>query len=96
MRIGQADTINLLYKSYNDTINVLKDSLTNKVKYTNVLVTEVKYKEDSIKNYQWKLNNYPNNEGLTDEVKKVKQVSALTIFFMFMLSMAIIIDTQNK
>ena len=48
MRIGQADTINLLYKSYNDTINVLKDSLTNKVKYTNVLVTEVKYKEDSI------------------------------------------------
>lgn len=96
MRIGQADTINMLYKSYNDTISVLKDSLTTKAKNNVVLLTQVRYKEDTIKNYKWKLENYPKNEAVIAEMQKLRQVSGFTVFLMFMISMAIIVDTQNK
>lgn len=95
MRIGQADTINLLYKSYNDTISILKDSLKTKTKHNNVLVTEVRYKEDSIKNYKWKIDNYPKNDDIVEEVKKIRQVTGFTVFLMFMLSMAIIAGNQK-
>ena len=44
MKVSQADTINLLFNSYNNTINTLKDSLTiKKQKYE-----AIHYKEDSI------------------------------------------------
>jgi hypothetical protein len=48
MKVSQADTLNLLFNSYNNTINTLKDSLTiKKEKYDSIYKT-IHYKEDSI------------------------------------------------
>ena len=48
MRISQADSINLLYKSYNDTINVLKQSaIKDKLTFYDTLVKKVYLQADS-------------------------------------------------
>ena len=48
MHISQADSINLLYKSYNDTINVLKQSaIKDKLKFYDTLVKKVYVQADS-------------------------------------------------
>ena len=48
MKVSQADTINLLFKSYNNTINTLKDSFTIKNQKYDSIYQAVHYKEDSI------------------------------------------------
>jgi hypothetical protein len=48
MRVSQADTINLLYKSYNDTINALKQSaIKDKITFYDTLVKKVYLQADS-------------------------------------------------
>jgi hypothetical protein len=48
MKVSQADTINLLFNSYNNTINTLKDSLTIKKQKYDSIYKAIHYKEDSI------------------------------------------------
>ena len=48
MKVSQADTINLLFKSYSNTINTLKDSLTIKNEKYDSIYKAIHYKEDSI------------------------------------------------
>ena len=48
MKVSQADTINLLFNSYNDTINTLKNSLTIKNEKYDSIYKAIHYKEDSI------------------------------------------------
>lgn len=54
MTIGQADTINQLYKSYNDSILLLKGDLTTKkLKYDSIF-NKVLVDKDSVYEWKWK------------------------------------------
>ena len=48
MKVSQADTINILFNSYNNTISTLKDSLTIKKQKYDSIYKAIHYKEDSI------------------------------------------------
>ena len=48
MKVSQADTINMLYKSYNDTITNLKNSITEKKYIYDSLNQEIYRKKDTI------------------------------------------------
>lgn len=48
MKISQADTINMLYKSYNDTITNLKNSITEKRHLYDSINKEILRKKDTI------------------------------------------------
>lgn len=48
MKVSQADTINMLYKSYNDTITSLKNSITEKKYIYDSLNQEIYRKKDTI------------------------------------------------
>ena len=48
LSITQADTINKLYKSYNDSIGLLNNTLTIKNKKYDSIFKAIHYKEDSI------------------------------------------------
>jgi len=70
MTIGQADTINKLYKSYNDTIIAYKDSLSLK---NNLYVTtnsKLRSKEDSVNIYRFHIQNIKSNTGIDPEFKE--------------------------
>ena len=54
MKVSQADTINLLYKAYNDTIADLKNSITQKRIQYDSINQEVRLKQDSFYNWKWK------------------------------------------
>jgi len=54
MKVSQADTINMLYKSYNDTIAKLKNSITQKRYIYDSLSKEIYNKQDSFYNWKWK------------------------------------------
>ena len=54
MRISQADTINLLYKSYNDTIKNLKNSITQKKLEYDSIIKETSIAKDSLFDWKWK------------------------------------------
>jgi hypothetical protein len=54
MKVTQADTINLLYKSYNDTITELKNSITQKRQQYDSINKEIRIKQDSFYNWKWK------------------------------------------
>ncbi len=70
MTIGQADTINKLYKSYNDTIIAYKDSLSLK---NNLYVTtnsKLRNKEDSVNIYRYYIQNIKSSSGIDSEFKE--------------------------
>lgn len=48
MKVSQADTINLLYKSYNDTITNLKNLITEKKRLYDSINKEIIRKKDTI------------------------------------------------
>jgi hypothetical protein len=54
MKVSQADTINLLFNSYNNTINTLKDSLTIKKEKYDSLYQTIYQTKDSFYNWKWK------------------------------------------
>ena len=54
LKVSQADTINLLYKSYNDTIANLKKSITEKKYLYDSISKEIYKKQDSFYNWKWK------------------------------------------
>jgi hypothetical protein len=70
MTIGQADTINKLYKSYNDTIIAYKDSLSFK---NNLYVTtnsKLRSKEDSVNIYRYHIQNIKSSSTIDPEFKR--------------------------
>ena len=54
MKVSQADTINLLFNSYNNTISTLKDSLTIKKEKYDSLYQTIYQTKDSFYNWKWK------------------------------------------
>jgi hypothetical protein len=54
MTVPQADTINLLYKNYNDTITNLKNSITQKRLQYDSINQEIRIRQDSLFNWKWK------------------------------------------
>jgi hypothetical protein len=48
MKVSQADTINMLYKSFNDTIANLKNSITEKKHLYDSINKEILRKKDTI------------------------------------------------
>ena len=79
MTIGQADTINLLYKSYNDSIGQLKDYITIKKKFYDSLLIVRTIEKDSF--YSWK-HKYSTNktiyEGYEENQRKIDKVHSLS------------------
>jgi hypothetical protein len=74
MKVSQADTINLLFNSYNTTINTLKDSLTIKKEKYDSLYQTIYQTKDSFYNWKWKYeanrNSYIAREAEKDKDKK--------------------------
>lgn len=96
MTIGQADTINKLYKSYNDTIIAYKDSLLLK---NNLYVTtnsKLRSKEDSVNIYRYYIQNIKSTSGLDEDFKrKWEKEQGLNRFWIFVLFMALaLVKTQ--
>ena len=54
MKVSQADTINMLYKSFNDTIVNLKNSITEKKFLYDSIYKEILRKKDTIFYWQGK------------------------------------------
>jgi hypothetical protein len=54
MTVSQADTINMLYKTYNDTISYLKKSINKKLFQYDSIDKEIRIKQDSLYNWKWK------------------------------------------
>jgi hypothetical protein len=69
MKVSQADTINLLYKNYNDTIIDLKNSITQKKIQYDSINQEIRIRQDSLFNWKWKYE--ANRAAYTREEKSV-------------------------
>lgn len=83
MTIGQADTINQLYKSYNDTISVLKSALTIKnVKYDSLFSFNT-FQKDTIDFYKWRYqanrDAYTNRQKDYWKTEKIHEVSKIIL-----------------
>lgn len=74
MKVSQADTINLLFNSYNNTISTLKDSLTIKKQKYDSLYQTIYQTKDSFYNWKWKYeanrNSYIAREAEKEKDKK--------------------------
>lgn len=95
MTIGQADTINKLYKSYNDSIVAYKDSLSLKNNLYATTANKLRSKEDSVNIYKFHIQN--TKPGTIDEEFKEKwqKTQELNRFWIFVLFMVLaLIKTQ--
>ena len=100
MTIGQADTINQLYKSYNDTISVLKSALTIKnIKYDSLFSYNT-FQKDSVNLYKWKYQ--ANRDAYTERQKdywkteKIHEASKLILVGIIILQFTTISQLHNK
>jgi hypothetical protein len=83
--IGQADTINKLYKSYNDSIN----NLQSKIKKNDSLLSVRTIEKDSFYNWKYK---YSINKSLYEDweenqrkIDKIHAASKLMLIFIIIL-----------
>ena len=91
MKVSQADTINLLFNSYNNTISTLKDSLTIKKEKYDSLYQTIYQTKDSFYNWKWKYeanrNTYYARETEVQKDKKYdfaqKVILIAILFFQF-------------
>lgn len=88
MTVGQADTINLLYKSYNDTIIAYKGSLSLKNNQYASAVSKLRNKEDSVNLYRFHIQNIKSGSTIDEEFKekwqRTQEINRLWIFVLFM------------
>ena len=83
MTIGQADTINKLYRSYNDTINGLNTTIIkNKSLFYDTIIKKVTYKEDSTDYYKGQF--YAAQVAIHEIGYDNKRLEIRTAFFLFM------------
>ncbi len=87
MTVGQADTINLLYKSYNDTIFAYKDSLSFKNNQYASAVSKLRNKEDSVNIYRFHIQNIKPgavDEEFKESIKRTQEINRMWVFLLFM------------
>ena len=100
MKVSQADTINLLYNSYNNTINTLKDSLTIKKEKYDSLYQTIYQTKDSFYNWKWKYeaNRESYNSRQKDywKTEKIHEASKLILIGIIILQFTTIGQLQDK
>jgi hypothetical protein len=87
MTIGQADTINKLYKSYNDTIIAYKDSLSLKNNLYATANNKLRNKEDSVNIYRFYIKNIKPatiDEDFKEKLQRTQEINRMWIFLLFM------------
>jgi hypothetical protein len=100
MKVSQADTINLLYKNYNDTITDLKNSITQKRFQYDSINQEIRIKQDSLFNWKWKYE--ANKKAYTErqndywQTEKIHEVSKIIFVAIILLQFHTISSLQNK
>jgi len=100
MKVSQADTINLLYKNYNDTISDLKNSITQKRFQYDSINQEIRIKQDSFYNWKWKYE--ANRKTYTDrqtdywKTEKIHEASKIILVGIILLQFQTISHLQNK
>ena len=86
MTIGQADTINKLYKSYNDTIIAYKDSLKSKTikddSILNVYINKASTLQDYKYRYEANLETYRTREKELDKMDKYHAWQKVILIFL--------------
>jgi hypothetical protein len=100
MKVSQADTINLLYNSYNDTINNLKNSINLKRLQYDSINKEIYLKQDSFYNWKWKYeaNRESYNSRQKDywKTEKIHEASKLILIGIIILQLNTIGSLQNQ
>jgi hypothetical protein len=100
MKVSQADTINLLYKTYNDTIADLKNSITQKRFQYDSINQEIRIKQDSLFNWKWKYeaNRKAYTERQSDywQTEKIHEASKIILVAIILLQFHTISSLQNK
>jgi hypothetical protein len=86
MTIGQADTINNLYKSYNDTIIAYKDSLKSKTIKDDSILNVYINKASKLENYKYRyeanLEVYQTREREIDKMDKYHAWQKIILIFL--------------
>jgi len=100
MKVSQADTINLLYNAYNDTINNLKNSINLKRLQYDSINKEIYLKQDSFYNWKWKYeaNKESYNSRQKDywKTEKIHEASKLILIGIIILQFTTIGQLQDK
>jgi hypothetical protein len=95
MKVAQADTINMLYKSYNDTISNLKNSITEKKYLYDSLNKEIHRKKDTI--FYWEGKYQASRELYFPKQRNIDKEEAFQLFQKILLIGVIILQfTQLK
>jgi hypothetical protein len=86
MTIGQADTINKLYKSYNDTIIAYRDSLKSKTIKDDSILNVYINKANKLENYKFRyeanLEVYQTRERELDKMDKYHAWQKIILIFL--------------
>ena len=100
MTVSQADTINMLYKTYNDTISYLKNSINKKLFKYDSIYKEIRIKQDSLYNWKWKYeaNRESYNSRQKDywKTEKIHETSKLILVGIIILQFTTIGQLQDK
>jgi len=100
LKVSQADTINLLYKSYNDTIINLKNSITLKRLQYDSINQEIINKQDSFYNWKWKYesnkNTYYDRQKDYWKTEKIHEASKLILIGIILLQFNTIGNLNNQ
>ena len=100
MTVGQADTINLLYRLYNDSITELKNSITTKRLQYDSINKEICISKDSFYNWKWKYEanrkSYFDREKDYYKTEKIHEASKIVLVGILLLQFATISQLQHK
>lgn len=100
MKVSQADTINLLYKTYNDTISDLKNSITQKRFQYDSISQEIRIRQDSLFNWKWKYeaNRESYNSRQKDywKTEKIHEATKIVLVGIILLQFQTISYLHNK
>jgi hypothetical protein len=100
MKVSQADTINLLYNSYNDTISNLKNSINLKRLQYDSINKEIYLKQDSFYNWKWKYEanrkTYEDRQKDYWKTEKIHETSKLILVGIIILQLTTIGQLQEK
>lgn len=100
MTVGQADTINMLYRLYNDSITELKNSITIKRLQYDSINKEIRTSKDSLYNWKWKYQ--ANRETYFDRQKdywkteKIHEAAKILLVGVILLQFNTISQLQHK
>ena len=100
MKVSQADTINMLYMSYNDTITNLKNSITQKRLEYDSINQKIRTQQDSVINWKWKYEanreSYINRQKDYWKTEKIHEIAKLALVGIILIQFQTISYLQNK